>query len=117
MELLLNSKPPKLVYHLENPFRQPWSDLCAVLETNLSIPMRQRLPFQKWLDKVAARGDTVPDLLEFFRDHFLHLSTGGLVLDTQESLAISPTPRSSGSVRFDTIGSYLSFWKGMGFLR
>jgi len=116
MELLISPDLTEPVYHIENPIRQPWSDLCTIIETNLSIPAKRRLPFQEWLDQVSAHGDGVPDLLEFLREHFLHMSSGSLVLETSKSLAISPTLRSSGSVRFDTIELYLEFWRRQGFL-
>ncbi|KAL9583819.1 MAG: hypothetical protein Q9212_002492, partial [Teloschistes hypoglaucus] len=102
IELLFNSKPPELVYHLENPIRQPWPDVCTVLEANLSIPIRQRLPFQKWLDMVAAHDDTASDLLEFLRDHFLHMSAGSLVLDTKAKLEHDAQSPYSGPYKMDS---------------
>lgn len=61
MELMLSHELTALVYHLENPIRQPWSELCTLLENELSIPFKQRIPFQEWLDRVADRGDAVLD--------------------------------------------------------
>ena len=88
-----------------------------MLENNLSIPVRQRVSFPEWLERVAARADAVPDLMEFLESHFLHMSGGSLVLDMSRSLALSPTLRSSGSVRFDTVKLYLDFWRQKGFLK
>ena len=55
--------------------------------------------------------------MEFLERHFLHMSGGSLVLGMRRSLAVSPTLRSSGSVRFDTVKLYLDFWRQKGFLQ
>lgn len=115
-ELLLASELTNQVYHLENPTRQPWSDVCSVIENCLHLPVRRRLDYQEWLARIAARCDSVPDLLEFLQDHFLHMSSGRLILDMRNTLAISPALRSTGSVRIDTVELYLEFWKKKGHL-
>ena len=114
---MLHQGPTEMVHHLENPVRQPWSELLTVLERELSIPVRPRVTFPGWLERLADRADVVPDLMDFLESHFLHMSGGSLVLDMQHSLALSPTLRSSASVRFDTVKLYLDFWRQKGFLQ
>lgn len=117
LELMFHQRPIELVYHLENPTRQPWSEMCTVLENELTIPMKQRLDFREWLRRVAVRADAVPDLMDFLEDHFLHMSGANLNLNMRHSLASSQTLRFSGSVRFDTVKLYLGFWRQRGFLK
>ncbi len=114
---MLGSQPLELVYHLENPIRQPWPDMCTVIERNLSLETLQRMPFKDWLNKVAASNENSPDLLEFFQNHFLHMSSGSLILDTKLARNASSTLKSTGSVNLGTIGLYLDHWRRTGFLR
>ena len=114
---MLGSQPLELVYHLENPIRQPWADMCTVMERNLSLEAVQRLSFEDWLNKVAASNENPPDLLDFFQNHFLHMSSGSLILDTTLARKASSTLRSTGSVDIGTIGLYLDHWRRTGFLK
>lgn len=114
---MLGSQPLELVYHLENPIRQPWPDMCTVIERNLSLETVQRMPYKDWLNKVAASNENSRDLLEFFQNHFLHMSSGSLILDTTLARKTSATLRSTGSVDIRTIDSYLGHWRRTGFLK
>lgn len=108
----------QLYHHLENPTRQPWSDICTVIENSLHLPTpitsrrRRRLDYREWL----ARIDAGSDLLEFLKDHFLHMSSGDLVLDVRNTLAVSRTLRSTGAVKIETVGLYLEFWRERGLI-
>ena len=114
---MLGSQPLELVYHLENPIRQPWPDMCTVIERSLSLETAQRMPFEDWLNKVAASNENSQDLLDFFQNHFLHMSSGSLVLDTTLARKASSTLRSTGSVDIRTVGLYLDHWRRTEFLK
>ena len=114
---MLGSQPLELVYHLENPIRQSWPDMCTVIEHNLSLETVLRMPFKDWLDKVATSNETSQDLIDFFRNHFLHMSSGSLILDTTLARKASSTLRSTGSVDIRTIGLYLDHWRRTRFLK
>ena len=75
------------------------------------------MPFRDWLDKVAASNENSQDLLDFFQNHFLHMSSGTLVLDTTLARKASSTLRSTGSVDVRTIELYLDHWRRTGSLK
>ena len=54
--------------------------------------------------------------MEFYSKYFLNMSGGGLVLDTTNCQALSPTLRSTGAIEPDEIELYLDFWHRKGFL-
>ena len=114
---MLGSEPRELVYHLENPIRQSWPDMCTIVERGLSLESAQRMPFQEWLNKVTASSENSQDLLDFFQNHFLHMSSGSLVLDTTLARNTSSTLRSTGSIDMSTVELYLSHWRLSGFLK
>jgi len=117
MDILLSSELPVLVYHLENPVRQPWKDICTVLERELSLERNSRLPFATWLEKFAKTEGISQDLRDFFQDYFLRMSGGTLILDTEEACKASHTLRSSGDVSHSIIQKYVRFWRNISFIR
>ncbi len=116
MDILLGPGPRQLVYHLENPVRQSWPDMCTVMERHLSLNSSSRLPFKDWLRKFSETKEASQDLMEFFENYFLHMSSGSLVLDTKATRIVSCTLRSTGDVDHNTVGKYLEFWRGTGYL-
>lgn len=64
---------------------------------------------------LAAKGSS-QSLKEFFQDHFLHMSSGSLILDTKAARHVSPTLKSTGAVDMATVELYLSFWRKSEFL-
>ena len=116
-ELLLHTGSSSVVYHLENPVRQPWSDVRKILERKLDLRSLPPMPFEEWLAE-AKNGEYLPtDLLAFLETHFVHMSGGSLVLDTRNCRMVSRTCRSSNSVSVKEIERYVDFWKSEGFLR
>lgn len=115
--MLLRSGPRDLVYHVENPVRQSWPDVCTIIERTLGLPSQARQPFQEWLDEALAVEDNLSGLKAFFENYFLHMSSGSLVLDTKNSRAISPALRSTGAITVETIELYVKFWRQSGFLK
>ena len=116
-DLLLRCEPRELVYHLENPIRQSWPGVCSVIEYNLGLPAKHRLPYTKWLDKVSKLDDSPHDLMEFLKADFLRMSNGSLILDTRNSQALSPTLRSAGALGPRQVELYMAYWRRCGFLK
>ncbi|KAL8861119.1 MAG: hypothetical protein Q9178_002333 [Gyalolechia marmorata] len=115
-DLLLGPGTQGLVYHVENPVRQSWTDVCTVLEYNLGIAPRSRLPYWEWLEKVSKLEESPADLMDFLRNDFLQMSGGSMILDTKECRVRSRTLSSAGAVKPSEIGLYLSFWRRCGYL-
>ena len=115
-DLLLRPGTQGLVYHIENPVRQPWTDVCTVLEYNLGIPLKSRLPYSEWLEKVSKLDESPSDLMDFLRNDFLQMSGGTLILDTKKCRECSPTLSSAGAVKPSEIEQYISFWRRCGYL-
>ena len=116
-DVLLGCGKRDLVYHLENPIRQPWADVCSVIERHLSLPSSRRLPFTEWLGRVVAAEENPPELIDFLENYFLLVSTGGLVLDTARTRKVSRNLRSTNAIEIGTIELYLEFWKSVGLLK
>ncbi|KAL8823834.1 MAG: hypothetical protein Q9191_005512 [Dirinaria sp. TL-2023a] len=114
-EILLGTGLRELVYHLENPIRQSWPDMCTVIERSLSLQVGRRLPFQEWLDKMLAGKGSSESLKDFFQNHFLHMACGSLILDTKAARNVSLTLKSAGAVDMATVELYLDFWRKSGF--
>ena len=115
-QLLLRPLPEKLFFHVENPVRQPWSDAITIIERKLGILSANRLPFITWLKQAMDKDAINPSLLDFLKNHFLHMSGGGIVLDTKNSRTVSPTLKASGAVEMDTINLYIDYWRSIDYL-
>ena len=116
MDVLIGSGSRELVYHLENPVRQSWPDMCTVLERNLSMKSPKRLPFKDWLTRFSEIKEASQELMEFFEHYFLQMSSGSLILDTTAARHVSCTLASTGDVDLSTVGKYVEFWTSIGFL-
>jgi hypothetical protein len=114
-EFLLKPSAEQLVLHLENPVRQPWADMCTIIERQLGISSK-RIPYSDWLHEALTTGGDLENLEEFFSDYFIGMSSGSLVLSTDAARSVSPTLRSVGAVNMDTVKGYLSCWKRQGLL-
>lgn len=101
--------------HLENPVRQPWADMCTIIERQLGISSK-RIPYSDWLHEALKTGGELENLEEFFRDYFVGMSGGSLVLSTDAARSVSSTLRSVGAVNMDTVKGYLISWKRGGLL-
>lgn len=124
-ELLLAAAPVRLVYHLENPVRQSWHDVLAILTSKLGIPKAGFVPLDDWLKRVETfvtdKGSqedisAATMLTDFFRQDFQHMSGGNVILDTMETRRISKTLGDMDAVEGDLIASYVDHWRKMRFL-
>jgi hypothetical protein len=109
-----------LVYHLENPIRQPWSEVLDILASELEVDKHHHVPFTKWLEEVKRtpeEGNPAGALAEFFEENFEWMSGGGVVLSTETSRRDSPTLRRVGPVQAETIRKYTEYWRSIGFVR
>ncbi|KAL7916733.1 acetyl-CoA synthetase-like protein [Trichoderma velutinum] len=119
-EILLNPDSPALVAHVENPVRQPWTQVLDFIGTELGI--RQFLPFDDWLDKVAATDEKDADiypvkkLYEFFNVYFRVASSGAVIMATDVSRKSSATLRALTALDKDVIKGYVKYWRSAGYL-
>jgi hypothetical protein len=119
-EIILNSVSLDLVYHLENPIRQPWSEVLDTLASELGVDEHHRVPFAEWLKEVKRtpeEGNRAAALAEFFEQDFVWMSGGGVILSTETSRRDSPTLRRVGPVQAETIRRYIEYWRSIGFIR
>ena len=111
------------IYHVDNPVRQPWTALVALLARLLDIPRENIVPFADWIRRVRAfPGAVDPDnpaakLVDFLDDNFVRMSCGGMLLDTARTREHSATLASVGPVSDETVGKYVQSWRRSGFLR
>lgn len=119
-ELLLNTAGPGLVTHVENPVRQTWDGILEIIRAELGIT--KSLPFDDWLEQVAATDDKDADLYpvkklyEFFKLYFLTASLGTVVMATDVSRKSSSTLRELTALDKDVIAGYVRYWKRAGYL-
>ncbi|KAI0149832.1 putative polyketide synthase [Hypoxylon sp. NC0597] len=113
------------IYHIENPVRQPWSHMIALLADALDIPAV--IPFDEWVRRVrewpvksdnGAEGANPAYLLtDFLDDNFARMSCGGLLMGTANAREHSPTLARVGPVSEETTMLFLNKWKDMGLLK
>lgn len=114
---------PSPIYHIENPIRQPWSEIVCLLADTLDIPRASIVPFDVWMRRVhhftgsTESNNPAKMLLEFFRDHFRRMSCGGLILDTNNSRKDSQTLANAQPIDPALAAKYIAQWKDSGFLR
>jgi len=98
-------------------------DNDPLLADNLGIPRLNTLPFADWVSRVrgfpAERKSENPaaQLIGFLDEHFIRMSCGGLVLDTENARSRSKTLASVGPVSAELVHKYIESWKAMGFLK
>ena len=121
-DLLLASNTPHPIYHIDNPVRQPWSDMILVLADALVIPRKNVIPFNEWVKRVRNFPGSVEldnpaaKLIEFLDGNFTRMACGGLLLDTANTREQSKTLANLAPVSEDTARKYIQAWKKMGFL-
>ncbi|KAI1495529.1 hypothetical protein F5X99DRAFT_124000 [Biscogniauxia marginata] len=102
------------ILHLENPIRQSSHDFVTIAATELGIG-NNLISFDEWLGRVNRAG-CFPSLETFFKDDFLALGTGSVVLGTDHMRSVSRTLRGTSSVGRDLMVKYIDRWKRAGFL-
>ncbi|KAL4812713.1 hypothetical protein BDW67DRAFT_188396 [Aspergillus spinulosporus] len=120
-ELLMSDTKLYPIYHIENPSRQSWKEMVKTLARFLEIPPDSIIPFDQWIERVrnspaSANDNPARQLLEFFDQHFIRMSCGGLILDTTKTREHSATLRRRGPVDSGLVEKYISAWETMGFL-
>ncbi|KAI1752885.1 putative polyketide synthase [Xylaria castorea] len=109
------------VYHVENPVRQPWSEVISVLANSFGIPPSGIIPFQDWLDRVrgfdgSEMENPAARIVDFLANDFERMSCGGLVLSLSNTLKYSQTLRQVVPIDEDTLRRYIRAWKLRRFL-
>lgn len=114
---------PYPIYHIDNPIRQPWSDVIPILAEALNVLPGGVIPFDEWVRRVrsfpgsADTDNPAAKLVDFLDDNFVRMSCGGLLLGTEKSCEHSSTLRSVGPVKAEVIQKYVQAWRDMGFLK
>jgi acyl transferase domain-containing protein/nucleoside-diphosphate-sugar epimerase/acyl carrier protein/SAM-dependent methyltransferase len=121
-DLLMSDRDPYPFYHIDNPVRQPWTEMIPLLADSLNIPRDNIVPFKEWVRRVRAFPGAVEWdnpaalLIDFLDDNFLRMSCGGLLLGTAKSCEHSKTLSAVGPVSADVARKYIQSWKDSGFL-
>ncbi|KAK8137270.1 hypothetical protein PG984_005210 [Apiospora sp. TS-2023a] len=110
-----------VVLHLENPTRQPWSDMMGSLSKALGLP-EPATPFDEWLEDVSRRDSNdeeypVQQLSLFFKKYFQTAACGQVVLDTQVAARLSSQLRNLGPLDESVACRYVDHWKKTGLLK
>ena len=97
--------------------------MLQILAKALSIPQDTGIiPFKNWVSKVrksplnVEKDNPAARLIDFLDDHFLRMSTGGLVLDVSKACEHSPALAATGAVSAEIATKYIHAWEEMGFL-
>ncbi|KAG0160799.1 hypothetical protein PDIDSM_8329 [Penicillium digitatum] len=121
VELLLHdNSDPHPIYHIDNPVRQPWSEIASVLADSIDAKL---IPFQEWVGRVRSypgpveRENPAIKLIDFFEQDYTRMSCGGLLLDTTLACTRSETLRNVGPVEAKVARKYVEAWKVAGFLK
>jgi hypothetical protein len=119
IDIMLSLPPLELVYHLENPIRQPWHEVLVILSEELGLDRNVLTSLDKWLAGIKTLTDNAAStdlLIDFFEKDFQHMSGGGVVLDTRVSRAVSPTLQQADVVEDELVAAYVKQWKRRGIL-
>ncbi|KAH6658935.1 putative polyketide synthase [Truncatella angustata] len=121
-DLLLLPKDNCLIYHIDNPIRQPWDNVTAILARALHIPNERIVPMPEWLRRVRVFPGDIEEnpalkLVDFLEHDFERMSCGGVLLGVERALEHSPTLRAVGPVGEQVVLKYVQAWKNAGFLR
>jgi hypothetical protein len=117
-DILLDPRPPHLVYHIENPARQSWSEIIDQLSQAI-VGGAAPIPYNRWLARVRdthASESAIESLLAFFERDFTRMDCGGVVLDTSLARSVSSSLRAATPVDAKVVSLYVSNWKRVGFL-
>ena len=110
-----------MIYHLENPVRQPWQDVLALVADKLNLQTVDIVPFEEWIEAVRTCTDDIDanpanKLAEFFEVDFRHMACGNVILDTEKARKASSTLRNMDVVSHKVIAASIDRWKRIGFL-
>lgn len=120
--ILQTESQPHEIYHIDNPVRQPWTDMLRIWAEELDVPLQNIIPFEDWVSRVRRFPGSVEKdnpafkLVDFLDGNFLRMSCGGLLLDTDKTREHSPTLRAAGPVEGSVARGYINYWKRSGFL-
>ncbi|KAJ4287771.1 hypothetical protein N0V90_012475 [Kalmusia sp. IMI 367209] len=120
-ELLTNPDANNLIYHIDNPSRQPWKGMIRSLAHALDIPSSNIVPYPQWVERVRSFGGSTKEnpalqLIEYFEHYFEPMSCGGLMLDTTKTIQLSQTMQTMGIIDDGSVKKFVNAWKQSGFL-
>jgi len=108
-----------MVYHLENPIRQPWHEVLSILADGLGLQLTDSLPFKEWIQELqtlSSASSQALELSEFFEEDFEHMACGDVIMDTYQSRHVSLSLRQMGPVNGEDVSKYIRYWKKTGIL-
>lgn len=117
--LLQNHSAPYPIYHIDNPVRQPWSEMVSILAEALGVEI---INFEEWIRRVRSYPGTAEwenpaiKLIDFFDQDYTRMSCGGLLLDTSHACEHSETLRAVRPVEPNVARKFIHSWKAAGFL-
>jgi hypothetical protein len=108
--------------HLENPIRQSWHEMITTLAPLIGVEKEEIIPFDQWLTQVKSFGGSelenpAQSLLDFFKNDFVHMATGEVILDTANMRSYSQTLQRVNVVSEEHIVKFIEYWKEINFLR
>lgn len=122
-DILLSDGPLRPVYHVENPVRQDWTPIMAIVAERLGHPPSAFVDYGDWLHLVRAHSakkenddPEVSMLMHFFENGFRHMSSGGVILDTSGAREKSSALRNADKVGEETVARYAQQWQQEGML-
>lgn len=121
-ELLLSHSPAANIYHVENPVRQPWSEVTSLLADELTIPSSNIIQYDEWLKLIRDfprhrdAENPAKRVITFLENDFIRMATGGLILGVDKATKVSKTLRNAVLVERALIKSYVRSWRDRGFL-
>ena len=121
-DILLDTRPPHLVYHVENPVRQSWRDMHDLLCAALRISDQSPSHFSDWLREVSELDDSravenpAKALASFFQADFERMACGEVTLCTDNARAVSSRLQELDAVSKETVMAYVAYWKRVGYL-
>ncbi|KFA51940.1 hypothetical protein S40293_07064 [Stachybotrys chartarum IBT 40293] len=121
-DLLLSDSPATNIYHVENPVRQPWSEVTSLLADELAIPSSNIIPYDEWLKLIRDfprhrdAENPAKRVITFLENDFIRMATGGLILGVDKATKVSKTLRNAVLVERGLIKSYIRSWRDRGVL-
>lgn len=113
------------MYHLENPFRQPWHEVLAMLAPLLHRRINNSLPLNEWIALVKGSSATrdsntakpAQRLVESFEKDFERMTGRDVKLGMSNCFKPSSSLRCVERIPNSLLAAYFDYWKGDEFFK
>jgi hypothetical protein len=108
-----------MAYHLENPIRQPWTEVLSLMADSLGLKVTDSLPLKEWTAALRFSAKDLTQamkLISFFENDFEFMASGSVIMDTYQSRKVSKTLRQMQPVKAQQVSTYVEYWLESGFL-